>query len=156
MGELFEGLLVHALDGPLVHRDGPDGVVDREGRLVPVDADPFHTAAVALDSNLGQMAQDGSAVAHSTLFGDDEQLLDIEAAPTHKGGEIVEEHRKAYHALAAFLAQEQAFCRMLHKKRVVQRLLVGHKILLTLLVNGHLVNKIVDDRSLLRSGRADD
>lgn len=75
--KLVQCFLVEALDGPVAHRDGADGAVGPEGVLVPVEANPLHTAAIALHGEAGQVLQQLTAVAAAPLLGDDEEVLKV-------------------------------------------------------------------------------
>ena len=69
--------LVEALDGPVAHWDGADGAVGPEGVFVPVEAYPFHTAAIALHGEASQVLQQLTAVAAAAFLGDDEEVLKV-------------------------------------------------------------------------------
>ena len=89
--ELSQRRLRQPLNRPLVQRNGSDGAVDRQGWLVPVEADPFHAAATAFQSKIAQVFQHGLAIAAPAFFREDKQVFQIESLPPQEGGEVVEE-----------------------------------------------------------------
>lgn len=88
----------HLVAVPSIRPSGrPDAAIDFQGRRVPVESDPLHTAAVALHGDLGQMLQQGFAVAAAALLGKDEQVFKIEPLAPHEGGEVVEKEGETDH-----------------------------------------------------------
>ena len=61
----FQHPLVQTLHGPFIHRHSSDATVNLQGGLVPIEAYPLHAAAVTLHSKVGQVFQQGFAVASS-------------------------------------------------------------------------------------------
>src|ERR1700749_2613974 len=92
-GEPGEGIAAEPLHLPFVHADGPDGTVEADGRLVPVEHRPFEAQVPALHAHLGERLDQRPAVAVAPLVFADEQVLEIDAVAAGEGGEVQEPDR---------------------------------------------------------------
>lgn len=146
--------LVEALDGPVAHRDGADGVVGPKGVLVPVEANPLHTAAIALHGEAGQVLQQLTAVAAAALLGDDKQVLQIQAFAAHERREVVEKQGEADNGAVGLFGKND-LGRMLDEERVVQRWNVGHHLVGAAFVFRQPHNKVQHERRLFLPCRTD-
>ena len=108
---------------------------------------------MALHGELGQVFQQGFAIASPALLGKDKQVLQVETFAPHEGGEIVEEEGEAYHRSA--LLGKDHLGRTLHEERVVEGLLVGHHLVGALLVDGQPFDKVEHEARLFGFGGAD-
>ena len=73
---------------------GAEFFVEFDGRLVPVEGDPFHAGAVSLVGDLGELNEDFLADAALAVFGFHEDVLEIQPGASGEGGEILEINRK--------------------------------------------------------------
>lgn len=152
--KLMQCFLVEALDGPVAHRDGADGAVGLEGVLVPVEANPFHTAAFAIHGEAGQVLQQLTAVAAAALLGDDKQILQIQALATHECREVVEKQGEADNGAVGFFGKND-LGRMLDEERVVQRRHIGHHLVGAAFVFCQPHNKVQHERCFFLPCRTD-
>ena len=93
--KFFQFIFGEAIDSPILHGNGADAFVKVDGRLVPVEANPFHAAAVALQCQLGQMLQQGFSVAEASLLWQHEEIFQIKTFSSHKSGEVMEKEGEA-------------------------------------------------------------
>jgi hypothetical protein len=84
------GVAAEPLELPFVHTDGPDGTVEADGRLVPVEHRPFEATVAALHAYFGERLEQGPAVAVAPLALANEQVLEVDAVATGKGGVVQE------------------------------------------------------------------
>src|SRR5262249_32936311 len=92
VSQTLDCLARHAKDCPLRHRHGAELFVELNSRIIPVEDSPFETAALSLASNLGQLDEHRSAKTLAAHLRFHEKVFQIEAGPTEKRREIVEEN----------------------------------------------------------------
>ncbi len=115
--------------------------------FVPVEANPLHAATVALYGEFGQVFQQGLAIAPTSFFGKDEQVLKIQALASDESGEIVEKQGKADDR-TVFLGEDH-LGGMLHKQGMVQSGFVGHNFIGAFLVNRKFLDEFKDETRLI-------
>jgi hypothetical protein len=147
----LQGILVKALDRPFGEGSGTDGTVDRKGRFIPVETDPFHPAATTFYGNLGKVLQEGFAITPAPFLGKDKQVLEVQALPPDECGEVMEEQRESRN-LPVLLA-EKALGGTLNEKGMIDGGLIRNDIILTFLIDGELVDQVQDDTGFVRFGR---
>ena len=148
-----EGLLRKPLHRPLVQRNGADGAVDSQGGFVPVEADPLHATAMAFQGKMAQVFEHGLAIAPSALFGEDEEVLQVESLPPQEGGEVVKEKGKADN-FAVFFAQDD-LGGTLHEQGMAERRRVSDNLAGTFFIVGQSLDEVKDDTLFARPGGSD-
>src|SRR5437016_449752 len=68
-----------AIHRPLVHRLGAEGVVEIDGRLIPIQDCPLQTAAAALPGDVRETGQQSLAVALSPRLRLHEEVFEVDA-----------------------------------------------------------------------------
>src|SRR2546426_259137 len=76
-------------------RAGAEGLVEGDGRGVPVQDGPFEALVAALRADAGQLGEEGFAVAGASGGGADVEVLQVDAVDTVPGGEVQEPEGEA-------------------------------------------------------------
>src|SRR5262245_33934888 len=93
--QALQRLAGNAIDGPLVHRNGAEILVEVGCRLVPVENGPFEPPALPLAGDPGQFHKQGPTVSFDAHFRNDEQIFEVQSGPPKKRREIMEKQGKA-------------------------------------------------------------
>ena len=89
--DLLELVAGDAEDAPFLLLLGAVPLVEIDGVLVPVQADPFEPPVAPVDGDLRQPVQGALAVVLAPVIRQDEQVLQVQARAGEEGGEVVEE-----------------------------------------------------------------
>ena len=133
---------------PFIHRNGADATVDRQSRLVPVEADPFHTAAVAFNSKVGKIFQQSLAIAQTASLWKDEKVFEIQTLAPHKSGEIMKKQGKTYDH-AVFFGKDH-FGLFFLKQRMVQSGLIGNDFVGTFFIHSEFLDEFKNETCFFR------
>ena len=93
---LQQGVAGHAIADPLGLGQGAQAVVELDGGQVPVEHAPLESAAVFLDGDLRQPAQQRRARAQAARLGRDVEVFEVQAVAALPGRVIEEVDRKAH------------------------------------------------------------
>src|SRR3954449_663423 len=78
-GEVAQGVVREPEDGPLVQWDGAGGLVELDGRRVPVQHRPLQPVVPVLHAGLGERAQQLLAQAAPAVLRLDVEVLEVDA-----------------------------------------------------------------------------
>ena len=142
--EVLEGLAGDAEEAPLVERLRAEGLVEADGRFVPVQNGPLEAPAAALDRDSGDGLEQLASVSPATRVREYEEIFEVHPRLRQKGRVVVEEERKADDSRAAAPAVlgHQRFAVASTAEQVQSELLWGSDVrVFQLLVPCELVNE---------------
>src|SRR3954468_9595056 len=93
--QVLERAVRQSVHRPLVLRAGAEGLVEADGRGVPVQDGPFEALVAALHADAGQFGEEGLAVAGASDGGADVEVLQVDAVDAAPGGEVQEPEGEA-------------------------------------------------------------
>ena len=79
-----------AAGSPLGLQFRAEGLIEVDGRLVPVEDGPFHAPAAARVGEFSELKQQGLADALAAEFGAHEEVFEVEAGFREEGGVVKE------------------------------------------------------------------
>src|SRR5260370_3319987 len=128
-----ERLAGEAVDGPVGVRARAEALIETDRIAVPSEHRPLETAATAIHRKPSEVLQQGATDAAAPLFGDNEQVLQVESRPAEKRREVVEEQREAHRSVLIHGKQDLRV-RPLTEQARREQALRHHHLVLELLV----------------------
>ena len=122
-GQPVKRLAADAHVAPFVEELGAHGVVEVDGRRIPVENLPLQAQATLLDGDCGYLLEQRLADAEAAELRMDEQILEIDSRPAQPGGVVEEIEGKA--GGLAVVVGDQAGIEGVGAKAIAQQAFLG-------------------------------